>query len=219
MEPERLLGTLRRSGIVEDDGDSIELTEPFHERRSAVRTELAAGNGPIDERLVAACAGVESDTDAETAERHLLATASAIGRMTDLSTDATAAAAIAVRRVERPPATDGAPEGFTALRGEEVGAFLASNPTAVLYFWGYDCDPCDSVRTTFETLRANGAIPDDVALAAVCSEDCHAAVGDRYQVAVVPTVIFCADGRPDSRIVGIDNRAAFRSELEIIADG
>lgn len=215
MEPEEMLDVLQESDVVESDGESVGPTEAFRERRNAIRARLAEGQTPVDEQLVAACGGVTSEGNTE---ERLLANAQTISESSELDAEAATAAALAVDRIERPPATEGVPEGFVPLRGEEIEGFLARNPTAVLYFWGHDCDPCDSVRETFDEFRENDEIPEDVALAAICSEDCDASVGERYQIAAVPTVLFCANGHPDSRLVGVSHGDAFRSELAIIAE-
>ncbi len=211
-DPEELLARLEGAGIVASDGDSVWLTEAFRQERSSARANIADNDGPSNTDLAAACERVVTDSGDE-----LLPTAMAIEWMTDFDAATAAASALALARIEEPPDEAGVPEGFTPIRGEEIEAFLTRNPTAVLYFWGYDCDPCDALKQDFEELQKDGEVPDHVALAAICGEECYDLIRERYQVAVAPTTIFCVDGEPDSRLVGAHHRSTLRNEIEIIA--
>lgn len=211
-DPEALLSALADSGVVEADDDMVQLTDSFRERRRRFRIALAEGEDPIGDDLAAACDAVATETDEE-----LVGTAAAVADATDFDAEAAAASALALGRIEQPPADSGAPDGFTAIRGEEIEAFLARNPASVLYFWGRDCDSCEVVRSDLESLREAGRIPDHVGLAAVCGDDCYGLIRERYDVAVAPTTVFCADGQPDSRLIGAHNKETVASEIEIIA--
>lgn len=213
-DPADLLATLAEADIVDSDDDSVRLTESFRERRRGVRTGLAEGDEEfVDDDLTAACEAVATESDEE-----LLATAAAVRETADLDPETAAASALALGRIDGPLDDSGAPEGFTPIRGEEIEAFLSRNPTAVLYFWGRDCEPCEVLEEDFETLREQGKIPEDVELAAICGENCYQLVRERYEVGVAPTTIFCANGRPDSRLVGAHQPQTMISEMEIISD-
>lgn len=213
-DPEALLATLAEAGVVDDDGETVSLTPEFRERRRERLTAQAEADGPaIDDELRAACDAVATDPDDE-----LYATAAAVAASTDLDAEGVAASALALGRLIEPPAEEGVPDGFTPIRGEEIEAFLERNPTSVLYFWGYDCDPCDVVKEDLEALQEDGTITDDVGLAAVCGADSYELVRERYEVAVAPTTIFCANGRPDSRLIGAHHRSTMASEIETVRE-
>lgn len=212
-DPEALLAALADANVVDDDGESVRLTDDFRERRRRVRAELVEEDeSPVPSAVEAACEAVATEVDDD-----LLASAVAVDEATDLDPEGVAAAALALGRIESPPDDAGAPEDFTPIRGEEIEAFLARHPTAVIYFWGYDCEPCDTLKDDLETLREEGRIPDEVELAAVCGDDCYELIRERYDVGVAPTTLFCTDGRVDSRLIGPHNPETYVSEIEIIA--
>lgn len=211
-DPEALLSALADDEVVETVDDEVRLTDSFRKRRERLRTALADGEATIDDELRTACETVATEVDDE-----LVSTAAAVADATSFDAEPAAASALALGRIERPPRDDRAPDGFTAIRGEEIEAFLARNPTSVLYFWGEDCDSCSVVKSDLEELQEAGRIPDHVGLAAVCGDDCYQLIRDRYDVAVAPTTVFCADGRPDSRLIGAHNKETVASEIDVIA--
>lgn len=213
MEPEALLSALADAEVVETGADEVRLTDSFREQRERLRTAIADDEATIDDELEAACDAVATDVDDD-----LVSTAAAVDDATEFDAEMAAASALALSRIERPPKDERAPNGFTAIRGEEIEAFLARNPTSVLYFWGEDCDSCSVVKSDLEELQEAGRIPDHVGLAAICGDDCYQLIRDRYDVAVAPTTVFCADGRPDSRLIGAHNKETVASEIDIIAD-
>lgn len=213
MDPEALLGALADDGVIESADDEVRLTDTFRKQRERLRTDLANDEVTLDDDLGAACETVATEVDDE-----LVSTAAAVAKATGFDPETAAASALALGRIEEPPRDDRAPDGFTAIRGEEIDAYLARNPNSVLYFWGADCDSCSVVRSDFEELQAEGRIADHVGLAAICGDDCYQLIRDRYDVAVAPTTVFCADGQPDARLIGAHNKETLASEIEIIAE-
>lgn len=211
-DPEALLSALAADDVVETVDDEVRLTDTFRKRRERLRTDLANDEATIDDALRTACETVATEVDDE-----LVSTAAAVAAATSFDAETAAASALALGRIEQPPTDDRTPDGFTAIRGEEIEAFLARNPTSVLYFWGEDCESCSVVKSDLEELQEEGRIPDHVGLAAVCGDDCYQLIRDRYDVAVAPTTVFCADGRPDSRLIGAHNKETVASEIDIIA--
>lgn len=208
-----MLSSLAAAGVVHDDGEAVTLTDSFRERRGEVREAIAGGDdspvsAAVDAALEAAATAVDTD---------LRATAGAVAATTDLDPEAVAAAALALGRVEEPPAAYGAPDGFTPIRGEEIAAFLERHPTAIIYVWGDDCEPCETVRSDLEAMQADGEIPDSMGLAAVYGDQCQQLLRDRFDVAVAPTTLFCTGGRVDSRLIGAHHTQTLASEIEIIA--
>lgn len=212
-DPEALLSALADDEVVETVGDEVRLTDSFRTQREQLRTALANDEATIDDELRTACGTVATAVDDE-----LVSTAAAVADATSFDAETAAASALALGRIEQPPKDDRAPDGFTAIRGEEIEAFLARNPNSVLYFWAEDCDSCSVVKSDLEELQEAGRIAAHVGLAAVCGDDCYQLIRDRYDVAVAPTTVFCADGEPDARLVGAHNKETLASEIEIIAE-
>lgn len=212
-DPEALLSALADDEVVETVEDEVRLTDAFRNQREQLRTALADNEATIDDELRTACETVATEVDDE-----LVSTAAAVADATAFDAETAAASALALGRIEQPPKDDRAPAGFTAIRGEEIEAFLARNPNSVLYFWGENCDSCSVVKSDLEELQEEGRIGDNVGLAAVCGDDCYQLIRDRYDVAAAPTTVFCADGQPDARLVGAHNKETLASEIEIITE-
>lgn len=213
MDPEALLSTLTDEKVVETVGDEVRLTDAFRKRRGQLQSAVADGEQSFDD-VEAACEMVATEVD-----DHLVSTAAAVADSADFDPTSAAASALALARIENPPRDGGTPEGFTAIRGEEVEAFLARNPKSILYFWGQDCDPCAVVKADLEELQAENRIPSDLGLAAVCGDDCYGLIREKYDVAAAPTTVFCTNGGPDARLIGAHQKATVASEIEIITKG
>lgn len=214
VEPESILSSLAAAGVVYDDGEEVTLTESFRSQRAKIREAIAGGaDAPVSSAVESALQAAATEVDTE-----LRATAGAVGAATDLEPEAVAGAALALGRVEESPPTYGAPDGFTPIRGEEIAAFLERHPTAIIYAWGDDCEPCEAVQSDLETMQERGKIPDSMGLAAVYGDQCQRLLRDRFDVAVAPTTLFCAGGRVDSRLIGAHHQDTLASEIEIIAN-
>lgn len=110
-------------------------------------------------------------------------------------------AAISMKRVESLPSDVEVPDGFVPLFGWEVEYFIEQHTAAILYFWSDDCPPCDRLREDFSELVSEGAIQDDVGLAAIyCSRDTK--IDDKFDITITPTTLFSVRGNVYSRLIG-----------------
>jgi len=214
VEPESILSSLAAAGVVHDDGEEVTLTESFRGQRAEIRETIAGeDDSPVSSSVETALQAAATEVD-----RELRATAGAVAAATGLEPEAVAGAALALGRIEEPAPTHGVPDGFTPIRGEEIAAFLERHPTAIVYVWGDDCEPCEAVRSDLEEMQERGTIPDSMGLAAVYGDQCQQLLGDRFDVTVAPTTLFCAGGRVDSRLIGAHHQETLASEIEIIAN-
>jgi len=212
-DPEALLAALDNDRVVETVDDEVRLTDEFRRQRERLRTAIANDEATIEDDLRTACEAVATEVDDA-----LVSTAAAVADATDFDAETAAASALALGRIEQPPKDGRAPDGFTPIRGEEIEAFLARNPDSVIYFWGEDCDSCSVVKSDLEELQEADRIAGHLGLAAICGDDCYQLIRDRYDVAVAPTTVFCADGQPDARLVGAHNKETLASEIEILTE-
>lgn len=215
---ERLLDDLVEAGVFEpaEDG-ALRPTPSFRRAREAGRREAAAMDGPTFDAAVADFATADG-VDASAVDVATLGDAMAVHDVAgSVARERSLLAALALARVEETGALAGVPDGFVRVDGEDVDGFMASHPASVVYFWREDCDPCDGVRACFETMLAEGEIPETIGLGAVYGPASPDRFRERYQVSVAPTTLFCVDGRIDSRIVGNPGPEAFRVEVGMIA--
>lgn len=135
----------------------------------------------------------------------------------DLTPSRALTCGLSLRRLEE-MRTSGVPEGFQALLGAELPAFVSQHPTAVVLVWQSDSDPCETVRDDLETLFEAGEIPDEVGKAAVEGAVDTELLATEYGVTAVPTLLFFVDGTVDSRLVGAHYLETVRSEIDTIVE-
>jgi thiol-disulfide isomerase/thioredoxin len=149
--------------------------------------------------------------------RQVLATAMGI-REVATSIDTTQALLIAetFRRFERDEPTDGVPNGFVPIEGGEIKSFLADNPVSILFFWREDCPPCTTMKERLEALIEDGTIPETVGTASIYGPNYVSHIREQYQVAIAPTLLFCTNGRVDTRHIGETHENVLLEDLEFI---
>lgn len=215
---EELHARLIDADILEEDGELLGLSPSFEEERRHQREQI--DNLPAAERQ-AEFQSVLGDSDSwiQDINQDLACDAIALREfLPDLDSDDAIEIAFAMRRFDNPPRSSRAPDGFTPIRGREIPAFLGRNPVSVLYFWRDDCEPCEALRTELEAIVENGILDDRVGLGAIYGPDSLEFIYDEYEVGVAPTVLFCADGRVDSRYIGAKHRATLEAEIKIIQE-
>lgn len=216
---EEMLDRLVDDGVIDhgDDGRLV-LTDGFRDRRHACRTELEAMDedeyeSTLDEFLSAV------DRAVDVVDRDTVADAVAVGRTCEsLDRADCLVVALSLDRFDEPPRTDGVPDGFLPIRGREVGTFLQQNHAAIVYFWREDCAPCDLVREKLEALLDEGTIPAETGLVAVYGPNSPTLLREEFEVGIAPTVLFCSDGSPDSRLIGDSSERILRREVEFLCE-
>lgn len=218
QEFHRLLDDLVAAGVFEEtkDGD-LSPTEAFLRRREAHRSSVAdLDDAGFEERLQRY--GVD-DPSAADVPPEVLGDAMAIAELAaDVGGERCLLAAQALERADLAETPAAVPAGFVPVDPEEIQPFLRAHPAAILYVWREDCDPCDDVREYLETMLEEGELPEAVGLGAVYGPADPALLRDEYQVAVSPTLLFCKDGRIDSRIIGPRVYGAILNEVRIITE-
>lgn len=215
--PEELLERLLDADVLDESGDELTLTDAFESARAERRAALDEADE--DERDAAR----ETVADAlalepEMVDVNMAATTRTLADTVGFDDDTAARVALSLKRFDAPPPEHGSPEGFTPITGEEIPAFLEENPAALIFFWKENSDACANLRGDLEDLRESGQVPEGVALASVYGPGSPQFLRAEYDVAVAPTVLFCANGRVDARLIGVHQPSSYRREMEIVAE-
>lgn len=214
--PEKLLEKLIENGVLRQESESLVLTDEFKDRRETRRE--SPGNSR--EELVASL-DVSRDLKATLEELPDRTAADLLALDTfDLPFEPSELITVgkALKQFDEHTPTDGIPRDFVPIEGEHIPSFLDRYPTAVLYFWREDCEPCSVVRERLEKLLDDTLTSGDVGLGAIYGPGSAEFIRDQYDVAVAPTTLFCTDGRVDSRVIGAEPLGVYRREIEIILE-
>ena len=158
------------------------------------------------------CQGAEYDTT-------LLSRYVAISeRATDLAPAQALALAVLVDQLETGlPRSEGSPEAFFPVRGQDLLKLVSAYERCVVYAWREECPSCDVVRSDFDDLLADDP-PDDVMFLSVYGPDCAGLLEDEYDITVAPTTVFTLGGSVDARLLGKPATEALESEIETIRE-
>lgn len=126
--------------------------------------------------------------------------------------------AFAIRRLNDPPRSSGAPDGFTPLRAPEIPLFLQQYSVSIIYIWQDNCSPCDGVSNILTKLVNDGVVDEQVGLGAVSASNQVEFLHNQYEIGFVPTTLFCVGDQVDSRLLGGKRRVIFEKEADIIQD-
>lgn len=131
----------------------------------------------------------------------------------DASGDADPLALFPVLRLFRsePVPTDGVPEPFVPIPGDQLSEFSELYSHVLAYVWLDDCEPCDAMKSRLESVFDR---PRDVMLFAVYGPDYKEALAREYDVTAGPAVLFLRNGAVDARLYGDHGEAVIETELE-----
>lgn len=160
----------------------------------------------------ALCAGAEYDPT-------LLARYVAISeRETDLAPAQALALSVLVDQIEIGlPRSEGSPEKFFPVRGEDLVRLVSTYERCVVYAWRDDCPSCDVVRSDLDDILAENQ-PEDVIFLSVYGPDCAELLEKEYDVVLAPTTLFTLGGSVDARLLGKPATKTLRGEIEKIRE-
>ncbi len=211
---EEVYDRLFEAGIVAEHGEesSIQLTREYFEHRAETRSRASESGRDALLREVGATDGplAECADDALVIEAVAVLTFGA-----ELSEAEAFRVATSLHAVRDDAAAERLPASFLRLHPAQIPGFLSAYDAGVILCWREDCAPC---RRMVDRLAELVADLSDVTVAAVRGTDDPALLSERYDVAVAPTILFCADGEIRSRLIGDNTEETVKRELTTLSE-
>jgi thiol-disulfide isomerase/thioredoxin len=217
MQGERLLARLVEHDVVDDSGDVPVLSESFRERVDAYETDLALQ----DDGAELAQAVRDEASELQVPNRGSTFDAEDVPYLAELLalTDRLADAETALQVfptldlfTEDPPPVDGTPEFFVQVTGSRLRTLVKVYERTVIYAWGHDCPPCETVREDLEDFLDEPM--EGIPMLAVCGEGCAELLYEAFDLKGAPTLLFTIDGRVDLRLEGAHHKDVLEAELD-----
>lgn len=212
MEQSTILESLLDRDVLEvgDDSEGVRLSDQFRRTLAASQDEvqLEGING--------------TDTDIETAlgdVPELLGAYRALREhaVDDFETPDIVRSMTIIAHLEVPVAhSDGAPDPFLPVPGDQLDGLLNLYEKAVVYFWREDCPPCDVVREDLEAIFASRS--NDLTLFSVYGPAWPVHLQLEYGVVGAPVLLFVLDGTVDARLIGAHEVETIRSEVATLRE-
>ncbi|MEF8778421.1 MAG: hypothetical protein V5A36_05870 [Natronomonas sp.] len=139
-------------------------------------------------------------------------------RASDLAPAQALALAVLIDQLETGlPRSDGSPEEFFPVRGEDLVNLVSSYERCVVYAWRDDCPSCDVVRSDFDDILAEEQ-PEDVMFLSVYGPEYAELLENEYDITLAPTTVFTLGGSVDARLLGKPTPEAIEREIETIRE-
>lgn len=218
MDPDVLTDKLAANDVVVTDESALALTEAF----SADVAEFEATSGDSDEagRNWEQFDQLDEDDPVLQAAAYsdtLVGTYASLTKHVSELTPAERAKSLPLLHQLQygEPESEGAPEAFFPVRGDEL-AFVASlHERCILYAWLDDCEPCDLMRESFDEIFE--APPEDILLVAVYGPNWTEELRE-YDVDVGPATLFLWQGDVDTRFYGAQETSVIENEVDILRE-
>lgn len=216
MQGERLLQRLVETDVVDDSGARPVLSDAFYERVESYETDLSLHEGTElaqavrDEspELQIPNQGSTFDSDDVPYLAELLALCD---RLADAETALQVLPTLDLFG-DDPPPVDGTPEFFIQVTGTRLRTLVKLYERTILYAWGHDCPPCETVREDIDDFFEEPM--EGVPLLAVCGEGCAELLYDEFRLKGAPTLLFMINGSVDLRLEGAQHKDVLEAELE-----
>ncbi len=216
MQGKRLLDRLVETDVIDDSGELPVFSASFRDRVDDYEPELALQDGEAIAEYVHEQApelevpNAASTFDADDAPylAELLALAD---HLADIETTLQVFPTLDLFG-ENPPPMEGAPELFVQVTGPRLRTLAKVYERLIVYAWGYECPPCDTVQGDFDELLDDPI--EGIPMVSVCGEDCARLLHETFELRGAPTVLFLLEGRVDLRLEGAQHRNVLERELE-----
>jgi thiol-disulfide isomerase/thioredoxin len=117
---------------------------------------------------------------------------------------------------EPKPKSKGSPEKFFPIHGDWLSIFNKLFPNSIVYFWRYNCEPCDIMKEEFNEIF--NEVPSDFGLFSVFGPDYSQRLKEEFNVSGGPEILFIINGRVDSRLHGAQYRDVIENEINILKE-
>jgi len=210
MSPEEVVGLLRDQSIItETDTGTFRMTPEAQTRYQSEQSYLTGDAGPESVQI----GNIDLDINEDT-----LTFLAAYSLINDWLDEIPPEQMVSITLVltwfqQSVPESDGAPENFLPIHGDQIPIITSFYSPAIVYVWRHDCDPCELVREDFEAIVES---TEDISLFSVYGPQYAELLRERYDVIGGPTILFVANGKIDSRIHGAHSRQLLQSEIETV---
>lgn len=220
MDPEATLERLIDAGVLveTDDGETIALEPGFLETRTQHLGDASDLDDEALERTLASVADGRARLPNDRRERiEMLASYRALEDHVGDIPDTYRIKLLPVLDgfTDPRPRTEGAPEAFVAVTGDQLKSLIRTSKRAIVYVWRDDCPPCEVTSEDLSDLFPEA--PNDFALLAVFGPD-YPDVMDEYDVVGAPTILFVLDGTIDVRLQGPQYREVIENEVATLRE-
>lgn len=219
MEPETLIDSLVTEGVLVESSESeLTFTEAFLDRVDHRTDQITTGDEDwiraFTDSVRTGAGHADSFVELATTHPRLVGTYWALDEyLHGASFTELIQLLLTLDCVQNPPArTSGTPEGFLAVRGDRLVAFLPFIRYGLVYVWRDECDPCDEMVRQFE--EVDEARLTDALRLSVYGPAWAEILSTELDVAAGPTTLFVANGRVDSRLIGAHPASIISEELE-----
>lgn len=209
MDAEEVLQRMIDAGIVASDEEHVFPTAEFEARCSELQSPETTQ--PRPEWLTAEL------VDPERLDDGFVATVRTVAEFTDGMADhEVVAAARALDRLAEPPRTTGVPESFVPLHQEDLRGFLSEHRASVIFVWTPGSSSCERMADTLSRLHTLPPVDETIGLGSICVEDGAELLGEKYDVAILPTTLYFVGQAVDARTIGPRDLDHVKREIEIL---
>lgn len=215
MESDQGVELLFSSGILVETDDSVSLSPSFESSVDDYRVEIADSSREELTRLVTE--SVDEERVVEPLVRlgekdpRTVAELRALHDHLDAQSE-DELSLLPVLRLFREDSvrTDGSPEPFVPVPGDQLPQLVAIYSPVLVYVWLDDCPPCDTLKHRLESIfdQPRGILP-----FSVYGPDHKAFLAREYDVTAGPALLFVVDGGVDARLYGAHDADVITTEL------
>jgi len=218
LDPSRLLGRLTSSGVLKETTHGITLDEGFATQVAGRKQDVEeCSQGQRREQIKElADAAEQADVIAKAAvdDPEFLGWLFALSDALPQATTTTLIRSVPQLQQfgERPARSDGAPELFVPVRGDQVPTVTGMFPRSILYVWLDDCEECNLVKESFDEIFDQR--PEGVELFAVYGPEWAELLHQEYDIKGGPVVAYMIRDEIDARMYGAKHGQIYEKELE-----
>lgn len=217
LGPGQMLDLLIEHDVLNDTPMGVTATTGFvaqmEEKRNSVTSLTTDERSQRVQRIADSPEQANVVTEAVSDNPEFLATLLTLADVVpDVSTETLVHAAPQLQQFgDRPARSDGAPNRFVPIRGDQIATVTGLFPRSILYVWLDDCEECDMLKQTFNSLFAQK--PDGIELFAVYGPEWAEQLHSEYEIKGGPVVAYLTRDEIDTRMYGAMDKSIYEKEV------